>query len=85
MVKKHIDLSKLSMKDSDYKSQVIEWAQKNKKEVSFVSSEEKTNDINPIFVSHLKLNDKVLGIGHGSSKKEAEQQAAKIALQTISN
>ncbi len=40
MVHKHIDLSKLAEKDSDYKSQVIEWAQKNKHDVVFESYEE---------------------------------------------
>lgn len=84
MVKRHIDLSKLAKKDSDYKSQVIEWAQKNKKDIIFNSSEEKSKDKNPQFVSHLMMDDELLGSGHGSSKKDAEQQAARAALQDIS-
>ena len=86
MVQKHIDLGKLAMKDSDYKSQIIEWAQKNKQEVIFESIEEgKENESTPIFISNLKLNEELLGTGRGSTKKEAEQQASKIALKSISN
>ncbi|MFV0380621.1 MAG: ribonuclease III [Breznakia sp.] len=35
---------------------------------------------NPTFVTEVRLNDIVLGKGEGSSKKKAEQQAAKDAL-----
>ncbi|MFC2129715.1 ribonuclease III [Bacteroidota bacterium] len=85
MVKRHIDLSKLAIKDSDYKSQIIEWAQKNRHDIVFESTEEESKGKIPLFVSHLKLDEKVLGTGRGSSKKEAEQQAAKIALEGISD
>ena len=83
MVQKYIDLGKLAEKDSDYKSQIIEWAQKNKKNVVFESSEEGKAKI-PHFISNLMLEEEVLGTGRGLSKKDAEQQAAKIALKDIS-
>jgi ribonuclease-3 len=84
MVKKHIDLSKLAEKDSDYKSQIIEWAQKNKQDIVFESLEEGGKGRIPQFVSNLMLKEELLGTGKGQSKKEAEQQAAKIALKGIS-
>ncbi len=85
MVKRHIDLSKLAEKDSDYKSQIIEWAQKNKQDIVFKSFEEgKDKDKVPVFMSNLMLNEELLGSGRGNSKKEAEQQAAKVALNSIS-
>ncbi len=84
MVQKHIDLSRLAEKDSDYKSQIIEWAQKNKQEIVFESIEEGKGKI-PQFISRLIHNDELLGTGRGQSKKDAEQQAAKIALKGISN
>lgn len=86
IIDRHIDLSNLAMKDSDYKSQIIEWAQKNKKEIIFESVEEgKDSNKEPLFVSDLKIDNETLGTGHGNSKKEAEQQAAKVALKGISN
>jgi len=84
MVDQYIDLGKLAAKDSDYKSQVIEWAQKNKKDIVFKSSEEGKDKI-PQFISNLMLDEEVLGTGRGQSKKDAEQQAAKNALKDISN
>ena len=84
MVQKHIDLRKLAEKDSDYKSQIIEWAQKNKLEIDFESNEVGKDKI-PQFISKLMHNGELLGTGMGQSKKDAEQQAAKIALKEISN
>ena len=45
----HINLSKLQDTESDFKSRIIEWGQKNKKDVSFNSFEEQS-DNNTIFV-----------------------------------
>ena len=71
--------------DSDYKSHLIEWAQKNKQEIIFESREEiKSVNNNPLFITHVKLQDKVLGRGIGDSKKESEQKAARNALDQVS-
>ncbi len=79
-----VDLLQVVKKDSDYKSQIIEWAQKNRKEIVFESYEEhKTENFSPVFVAFVRLYEQQLGMGHGSSKKEAEQQAAKEALTSI--
>jgi ribonuclease III len=81
---KHINLAKLIQKDPDYKSRLIEWTQKNKIEISFISKEEQIPGRKvPSFVSAIILNDVEKGTGHGDSKKEAEQQASKAALKTI--
>jgi ribonuclease-3 len=85
MVKRHIDLVHLASKDSDYKSQLIEWAQKNKQEIRFFSTEESFDKSNvPMFVSVVTHNEREIGTGHGGSKKEAEQRAAREALKNIS-
>ncbi|MFO8235176.1 MAG: ribonuclease III [Bacteroidales bacterium] len=62
----------------DYKSHIIEWGQKNGMEVVFEDIEKDMKKINqPIFVSKVRLFDKILGSGIGYSKKEAQQEAAK--------
>ena len=82
-MKKHLDLVQLIKKDSDYKSRIIEWAQKNRIEVIFESKEEHlTNNYTPSFISTILLEGKKKGTGRGDSKKEAEQQASKEALST---
>lgn len=42
-------------------------------------------DHDKIFTVEVKINDKVYGIGKGKSKKNAEKNAAEIALQNIHN
>ena len=84
IMQKHIDLVQLVKKDPDYKSRVIEWAQKNRVEVIFNSEEEhNANQKGPAFISTISLNGEKKGTGRGSVKKEAEQQAAKEALITL--
>ena len=81
ILKKHIDLTQLVKKDPDYKSRVIEWAQKNRVEVVFESKEEHPSDNHsPSFISTILLKGEKKGTGRGDSKKEAEQQAAREAL-----
>jgi ribonuclease-3 len=84
IMEKHIDLVQLVKKDPDYKSRIIEWAQKNRIEVVFESKEEhKSTQKTPYFVSTISLNTDHKGTGRGSSKKEAEQLASKEALLSL--
>ena len=84
IMKKHIDLTQIVKKDPDYKSRVIEWAQKNRIEVVFKSEEEHLSHSKyPSFISTILLKGEKKGTGRGSSKKEAEQRAAREALSTI--
>ena len=65
----------------DYKSQLQEIIQqKNNGMLNYEIVEEKGPAHNRTFVSRVMLNSKELGIGNGRSKKEAEQQAARIAI-----
>lgn len=84
ILQNHIDLSKLVRKDTDYKSQLIEWAQKTKNLILFESYEKRDNKgVLPSFVSIVTKDSEKFGTGTGSSKKEAEQRAAREALQTL--
>lgn len=84
VLNKYVDLEKLSRKESDFKSRIIEWAQKNKQEISFVSREDASVGSNVIhYIASLLLEEKEMGTGSGYSKKEAEQKAAEQALRNI--
>jgi ribonuclease-3 len=84
VLRKHVDLEKLIHKDPDYKSRLIEWAQKNRQEVQFSTMEEHpSGGKSPSFVSTLYLREEKRGTGRGGSKKEAEQRAAREALSSI--
>jgi len=66
----------------DYKTQLQELIQKNSdQKITYEIVEEKGPDHNKLFVSQVKTSDRVMGIGKGRSKKEAEQNAAKQALE----
>ena len=82
-----VDLHEIEQKDSNFKSQLIEWSQKNKKEVKFETTEEEVKDKSkpPRFVAVVEVNNKVLGKGTGTSKKEAQQNAANETLKKLEN
>jgi ribonuclease-3 len=81
---RHVDLTTLKETETDYKSRIIELAQKNKLCIQFECEEQATErGQNPSFVAKLTLNDRLLGTGFGPSKKEAEQNAAMVALERI--
>ena len=86
LIKNYIDIKKLTNTDSDYKSQLIEWAQKNKEELHFKDEEIESAEHNKqFFTSAVVVNDNVIGNGKGPSKKEAQQNASKEALLNIGN
>lgn len=74
IIKIHLDISEIESTDSNYKSQLIEWCQKNRKEVRFYTDLESNNSRR--FISFVRIGDSIFGSGIGFSKKEAEQNAA---------
>jgi len=84
ILEKHVDLTLLVNRDPDYKSRIIEWSQKKKVEVVFESHEEHTTGQKfPLFISTISLNGEIKGTGRGSTKKGAEQRAAREAMNSI--
>jgi len=76
-----VNLDEIQNTNTNYKSQLIEWSQKNKKEINFDTAEKTTGDNRqPFFLSTITVEKKVLGKGQGNSKKEAQQNASKAAL-----
>ena len=68
----------------DYKTALQEIIQKNPEEkVEYVLISESGPDHNKSFVVEVCLNSNVIGKGQGKSKKEAEQMAAKEALELM--
>ncbi|MCK4922690.1 MAG: ribonuclease III [Bacteroidales bacterium] len=85
IIDKYVNIEKLRQIDSDYKSKLIEWAQKEKHEVIFESKEDSNSqNKHPHFISHIRILKNEIGKGMGNSKKEAEQKAAKMALEKMS-
>lgn len=82
-IPKDIDMKK-SSSFNDYKTVLQEVIQKNPEEkVEYVLVEESGPDHNKSFIVQVELNTNVIGKGEGKSKKEAEQMAAKEALELM--
>lgn len=68
----------------DYKTTLQEIIQRNPEEsVNYILTGEKGPDHDKLFTVEVHLNSNVIGTGTGKSKKQAEQMAAKQALQLM--
>jgi len=84
VLNKYLDLNKIVSTDTDYKSLVFEWVQKNRASLVFKYKEEYDfNTKKSVFSTILVINQEEFGTGQGSSKKEAEQEAAGMAWKHI--
>ena len=84
ILKNYIDLDKMSRKEVNFKSKLIEWSQKTKMEVSFEFIEQFVDqDYNPMFHTEVRIESLSAGTGTGYSKKESQQNAAQMALKKI--
>ena len=84
--KNYIDLDKMSRKEVNFKSKLIEWSQKSKVEVSFELIEQFLDeDYNPMFHTEIRIEGISAGKGTGYSKKESQQNVAQAALKKIKN
>lgn len=69
---------------SDYKTELQELVQRRSGQVlSYNLLSESGPDHNKTFTAQVCLNDEPIGMGSGSTKKEAEQLAAKAALEEL--
>lgn len=83
ILKKHLDLSKLESTDTDYKSRIMIWAQKQHATINFTTAQIQSTDTKPIYKAQLLIDGKQVGEGEGKSKRSAEQAAAKQALEIL--
>ena len=79
VIKPYVDIQKLEGKIISYKSLFIEWCQKNKRVFKFVVYEDTGKDQLKHFAVKLTLDEKIVAKARATSKKKAEEQAAKRA------
>ena len=72
-----LNLDELTESETDFKSRLIEWCQKNHLKIVFRTGNDKEYSSNhPVFYSTVLVDGIEVGHGSGESKKEAEQHAA---------
>lgn len=74
--KEAINLDELLSAESNFKSKVIEWSQKEKHKIIFKSYEEFNSEKVREFSAHLYMNGEKITEGKAKSKKKAEQIAS---------
>lgn len=84
VINRFVDLKELQKNDSDYKSKVLSWVQKNNREISFKINQTETGlKTTTLFTVSVKISDLCTAHGKGATKKEAQQNACKNALKII--
>ena len=83
IVKENLNIKKIIHTDSNYKSKVIEWAQKENKEIAFESIHESEAPNAQEFEVSLLIDQQQIATGKGTSKKRAEQDAALKACEKL--
>ncbi len=80
----YLDLENLLISETDFKSRLIEWAQKEHYKIEFKTVADSASRANkPIFHSTVLISGVQVGHGVGESKKEAEQRAAQSVSQGV--
>ena len=83
VIKQHFDLEELENNNTNYKSRLIEWSQREKRVVEFVTLNEVGQGYNKQYVVDALVDKVSMGKGRDYSIKGAEQDAAMKALQQV--
>ncbi|OFZ11627.1 MAG: ribonuclease III [Bacteroidetes bacterium RIFCSPHIGHO2_02_FULL_44_7] len=81
--RKYVDLNHILEEEIDFKSRLFIWSQKNRLPLRFEVLEERNDGSAWLYLVCVMINDQEYGRGSGSSKKKAEQAAAKETLELV--
>ncbi len=81
VIKNNFDLNELVNTDINFKSKLIEWAQKEKNPVEFIVNREVGSGYHKQYVVDVVVNNEIAGTGQDFSIKGAEQNAAMKAIE----
>ncbi|MGE0590779.1 MAG: ribonuclease III [Cyclobacteriaceae bacterium] len=76
LIQPYFNLEEVVNSNTNYKSKVIEWCQRNGKNIRFEVTTEKRGKHGKEFIAQILLDDQPYGQGFGYTKKKAEQDAA---------
>lgn len=80
---KRMDIDTVAKKEVNFKSRLLEWAQRNRLRIDFISNEppkDAATSPTPAFEATVSLEGVACGKGSGFSKKESQQNAARETL-----
>lgn len=79
----HFDLEEIVQSNKNFKSVLIEWAQKETKDIKFVIIKEISGKNHKEFTAEVLIENEPIARGDGLSKKKAEQAAAEKACEKL--
>lgn len=83
LIQPYFDLQTVVSSNTNFKSKVIEWSQRNNTRIKFEVTAAKKGKTGKEFVAQLFLNEQPYGQGFGYTKKKAEQDAAEKTCQML--
>lgn len=84
ILKHLINIDKVAVNEVNFKSKLIEWAQKNRIVLEFrLVEESRDQGTSPVFVTRIVLEGLDCESGKGYSKKASQQQAAQATLHAL--
>lgn len=83
LIAPYYDLDEVVNSNSNYKSKLIEWSQREGKSVRFEIVEIKKTKNRKEFTAQVMLDNEAKGMGYGNNKKKAEQDAAFKTLEML--
>lgn len=81
--RKYVDLNQLLEEELDFKSKLFIWSQRSKLRIQFEVIQETNTGDGWLYKVRVVVNEQEFGLGTGSSKKRAEQAAAKETLELL--
>ncbi len=84
LIQPYFDLEVVVNSNSNPKSKVIEWAQRNGKDIKFEILDVKKGKNSKEFSAQVHIGEQPFGLGYGYTKKKAEQDAAQKTCEMLS-
>ena len=83
IIKRHLEVQSIINEDTDYKSRLINYCQKNRTPLQFVLLNETADGAKKIYRIGIELDNKIITEAENASKRAAEQLAAQSALEKL--
>ncbi|HEY2582828.1 MAG TPA: ribonuclease III [Mucilaginibacter sp.] len=83
IIKSHIDIHTLEQTETNFKSKLIEWCQRNSKDIVFDLVSNQDGENTKLFTVQVIIDGEIAGLGKEFSKKNAEKLAAEKACETL--
>lgn len=84
IIKPYVDIHQLEITETNFKSKLIEWCQRNNKDVSFDLLPNDEGESAKLFTIQVTIDGESKGIGRDYNKKNAEKLAAEKACTALS-